>query len=76
MDALVAAIVAEVRIRDGVPATAPVPEGLTANVKLRIRGFMRQSLGLLGSDRQDEDLQAASIGSSLCWDDFPQQAVA
>ena len=76
MDALVAAIVNEVRIRDGLPVVAAVPEGLAANVEIRIREFIRQSLGLLGSDSRDEALREDSVGSSLRWDEMTPQVVA
>jgi len=76
MDALVASIVNEVRIREGLAASTPVPDGLAANVELRIRDFMRQSLGLKGSDSHDEALREDSLGSSLRWEEIAQTVAA
>jgi hypothetical protein len=49
-EALVEAIVKEVRLQDGHDPSTPIPPELMKNIKLRIKGWVNSSLNVVPSD--------------------------
>ena len=46
MDKLIAALVMEVRLRDGQPQCGPISKGLAGNMELRIKGWLAAEFGI------------------------------
>jgi len=63
LDKLIAAMVCEVRIRDGATSCGPIDAGLAGNLELRIKGYLAAKLGVCKPESVLSDNSLALIRS-------------